>query len=155
MVKLLDGCAQCRVHFNLLPTAHPGGRVGKAKSSADFRDFFGRRWLIVLLRAALLVGLVGTGAILIAGLPFAGQTPFVTLLVSGLAMMAIDLWVAPARFSEVAGLAILLKLALLLCLAYATSARMLIFWGVLVFSAIIAHAPASVRHRRIFGVRQE
>ncbi len=129
--------------------------MGKAKSSADFRDFFGRRWLVVLLRAAHLVGLVGTGAILIAGLPFAVQTPFVTLLVaSGLAMMAIDLWVAPARFAEVAGLAILLKLALLLCLAYATAARMPIFWGILIFSAIIAHAPASVRHRRIFGVRQ-
>jgi hypothetical protein len=130
--------------------------VSQAKGATDFRDFFGRRWLIVFLRAAHLVGLVGSGAILLAGLPFATHAPFVTLLVaSGLAMMAVDLWVAPARFAEVAGAAILLKLLLLVWFVLAAAQRMPIFWGILVFSAIVAHAPAKVRHRRIGGARSE
>lgn len=128
--------------------------MAKTKRSAEFRDFPGRRWLIVALRAAHLVGLVGVGAILIAGQPLVAHSPFVlTLLASGCAMLLIDLWAAPSYLGEVSGVATLFKLVLLAGFALDPAARMPLFWGILVFSAFIAHAPAWVRHRRLFGVR--
>ena len=127
-----------------------------ARAAGAFRDFQGRRWLIVGLRAAHLVGLVGTGASLLAGLPLAAQAPFVwTLIGSGVAMIAIDLWAAPGYLCEVAGGAMLVKLALLAWLALAPARQLALFWIILVFSAIIAHAPAGLRPRRLFGGRRQ
>jgi hypothetical protein len=118
---------------------------------ADFRDFPGRRWLIVGLRALHLIGMVGAGAALLYGLPLAAQLPYVlALLISGAAMMAIDLWTSPGYLREVAGGAMLVKLVLLVWFVFAPPQQLLLFWGILVFSAVIAHAPAWMRHRRIF-----
>ncbi len=127
-----------------------------ARATDAFRDFPGRRWLIVGLRAAHLVGLVGTGASLLAGLPLAAQAPFMwTLIGSGVAMIAIDLWAAPGYLCEVAGGAMLVKLALLAWLALDPVRHLALFWIIIVFSAIIAHAPARLRHRRLFGGRRQ
>ena len=127
-------------------------RLAKGKATADFRDFPGRRWLIVALRAVHLVGLVGTGAVLLGSVPLAASMPFVmTLMLSGIAMLAIDLWAAPGYLAEVAGGAILLKLVLLGWLALDPPRQLPLFWAILVFSAVVAHAPAWVRHRRFIG----
>jgi ABC-type dipeptide/oligopeptide/nickel transport system permease subunit len=112
------------------------------------------RWqrLIVGLRAAHLVGLVGLGASLLAGVPLAAEMPFVlTTLVSGLIMVVIDVWTIPGHLREVAGGAILVKLGLLLWMVFDPSRQVALFWIVLVFSAIIAHAPARLRHRRMLS----
>ena len=122
--------------------------------SAKFRDFPGRRWLIVVLRAVHLVGLVGTGAALLGTAPLDAQMPFVmALMLSGMAMLAVDILAAPAYLAEVAGGAILLKLALLAWLVLDPPRQLPLFWTVLVFSAVVAHAPAWVRHRRFIAVR--
>jgi len=116
-----------------------------------YRDFPGRRWLIVALRAVHLVGLVGVGAALLAGQPLNG-TPFLLALVgSGVAMLLLDLWAAPGYLAEVAGTAVLVKLALLAWFVLDTWHRLPLFWLVLVLSATIAHAPAWVRHHRLAG----
>jgi hypothetical protein len=126
-----------------------------AAGSAKFRDFTGRRWLIVALRAVHLVGLVGTGAALLGSAPIAGQMPFIiTLMLSGIAMLVIDLWAAPGYLAEVAGGAIVVKLSLLVWLVLDPPRQLPLFWTILVFSAVVAHAPAWVRHRRFIGARQ-
>lgn len=127
----------------------------KGKASAKFRDFPGRRWLIVALRTVHLVGLVGTGAALLGSVPLSMSMPFVmTLMLSGIAMLAIDLWAAPGYLAEVAGGAIFVKLALLVWLALDPPRQLVLFWAILVLSSAVAHAPAWVRHRQFIGVRK-
>jgi hypothetical protein len=66
-------------------------------------------------------------------------------------MMAIDLWTSPDYLTEMAGGAMLVKLVLLAWFALAPPQQLILFWSILVLSAVIAHAPAWMRHRRIFG----
>jgi hypothetical protein len=132
-----------------------GERVlARRQAVDDFRDFPGRRWLIVGLRALHLVGMVGVGAALIYDQPLAAKLPSVlALAISGVAMMAIDLWTSPGHLTEMAGGAMLVKLLLLACLILVPPQQLMLFWIILVLSAVIAHAPARMRHRRIFGAR--
>lgn len=116
-----------------------------------YRDFPGRRWLIVVLRALHLVGMVGLGAEIMAG-HAQSWSPFVALLVaSGVVMMAVDAWSNREYMRQYCGVGMLLKLALLLWLAADSSLRLGMFWVVLGLSAFIAHAPGSWRHRRLFA----
>lgn len=118
---------------------------------AAYRDFPGRRWLIVALRALHLVGMVGLGADIMGG-HIQSWSPFVALLVaSGLAMIALDAWSNPEYLRQYCGAGMLLKLALLLWLAADSSLRLAAFWVVLGLSAFIAHAPGRWRHRRLFA----
>ena len=105
--------------------------------------------MIVALRVVHLIGMIGAGAALIYGLPLAAQLPYVlTLLISGVAMMAIDLWTTPGYLGEMAGTAMLVKIALLVWFAVSPPQQLMLFWCILVLSAVIAHAPAWLRHRR-------
>ena len=115
---------------------------------STYRDFPGRRWLGVVLRAAHLAGVVGVGAGLLAtGTP---GGVFVWLMVlSGFAMAGLDAWSNPLWLKEYAGLSLLAKFALLGWFAAHPAARPALFWTILVFSVIFAHAPASFRHRSI------
>lgn len=117
--------------------------------SSAYRDFPGRRWLGVGLRAAHLAGVVGVGA----GLLVAGAAPsvlFVLLMVaSGIAMAALDAWSNPCWLQECAGLSLLVKFALLGWFVVDAAARPSLFWLILLFSVVFAHAPASFRHRRV------
>lgn len=116
--------------------------------TCGYRDFPGRRWLVVFLRAAHLAGVVGVGAGLLAGSASAG--PFAGLLViSGLLMAALDAWSNPVWLRELAGLSLLVKLVLLLWFAADEAARPALFWIILVFSTLFSHAPASFRHRQL------
>ena len=118
-------------------------------ASGGYRDFPGRRWLVVMLRAGHIAGVVGVGAGLLAQ-PGGAATGFVWLMVaSGLAMAALDAWSNPVWLHEYAGLSLLAKFALLGWFLADESARPTLFWSILVFSVIFAHAPASFRHRRL------
>jgi len=126
--------------------------LARGNAAVNFRDFPGRRWLIVGLRVVHLIGMVGAGAALIHGLPLAAQLPWVlALMISGVAMLAIDLWTTPGYLSEMAGGAMLVKIALLFWFVIAPPQQMMLFWAILVLSAVIAHAPAWMRHRRLFS----
>jgi hypothetical protein len=116
-----------------------------------YRDFPGRRWLIVALRGLHLAGMVGFGAELLAGRPGLA-TPYVWLLAgTGAAMVALDAWSNPLYLQQYCGAAMLLKLGLLVWLAADAEWRLFVFWAVLALSALVAHAPARVRHRRLFS----
>ena len=113
-----------------------------------YRDFPGRRWLGVLLRAAHLAGVVGVGAGLLA--VEAAAAGFVYLMVlSGMAMALLDAWSRRRWLRELAGLSLLVKLVLLLWFAADEAARPALFWTILVFSTLFSHAPASFRHRQL------
>lgn len=116
--------------------------------SSAYRDFPGRRWLGVLLRAAHLAGVVGFAAVLLgAGGVDAGFFPSLMVL-SGVAMAALDGWSNPTWLRELAGLSLLVKFVLLGWFWLDSAARPALFWTILVFSVVFAHAPASFRHRR-------
>lgn len=115
-------------------------------ASSRYRDFPGRRWLGVALRAAHLAGVVGVGAGLVGGAT--ADSHFSMLLVlSGLGMAALDAWSNPRWLAEPAGLSLLVKFALLGWFFFDEARRPALFWTILVFSVIFAHAPASFRHR--------
>lgn len=118
-------------------------------ASLGYRDFPGRRWLVVALRAGHIAGVVGVGSGLLAGgLPAAEQ--FVLLLVlSGIGMAALDAWSNPNWLMEYAGLSLLAKFVLLGWFLVDAAARPALFWVILVFSVVFAHAPARFRHCRI------
>ncbi|NJD26052.1 MAG: hypothetical protein FIB06_11675 [Betaproteobacteria bacterium] len=118
------------------------------RSRAQVRDFPGRRALNLTLRTAHIAGVVLLGAALLgAGTPAAGL--WLTLL-SGLGMFAGDLWANPAHLREMAGFAIIAKLAMLGLIASLPGLAMPLFWAILAISVLLSHAPAAVRHRRLF-----
>ncbi len=111
------------------------------------RDFPGKRWLVNLLRAMHLVGVVGLGAGVLGDIPEARWLAFgLTALASGLAILALDAWSRPGYFCEYVGLAMAGKLLLLGILLAWPAQRAVLFWLVLVLSVLFAHAPASLRH---------
>ena len=116
--------------------------------SADGKPQF-RRWLNVVLRGVHLVAVIVLGAVLL-GAPVAGDLATATLVVTGLAMFAVDTWSHPGHLRELAGVAMLLKLVLVVWMAADAAARPLLFWLIVVGSAFSSHAPARVRHLRLW-----
>ena len=112
------------------------------------RDFPGRRALNLTLRTAHLAGVVLLGAALLgaASLP-AGIW---LTLASGLGMFAGDLWANPGHVREAAGGGVLLKLLLVAAMAVRPEWALTLFWFILIVSALLAHAPGTLRHRRLF-----
>lgn len=115
------------------------------------RDFAGRRLVVGLLRALHLSGVVGVGAALLGAVDVVAASAFAFLLVTGgLGIMALDRWSDPAYLRQVNGLAMLAKLLLLAALVWFLGMSLPLFWSVLVFSVLVAHAPANIRHRKLF-----
>ena len=116
------------------------------------RELPGRRWLTVVLRTAHLIAVIWLGACLMAETPAAAlRIAHAAVTLTGLAMFAVDLWCHPGHLRERAGAAMIVKLALIAAMAIAPSYALALFWVVVVWSAVISHAPASFRHARIFG----
>ena len=113
---------------------------------------FGRRWLSVILRSLHLVAVTLLGAA-IHGAPFNIATSMLALatLTSGGIMFVMDLTGRRDHWREAAGLGVIIKLGLIALLAVAPQFDKIIFWSVLVWSAMFSHAPASLRHRVLIG----
>jgi hypothetical protein len=115
------------------------------------RDFAGRRLVVSLLRAMHLSGVVGIGAFLLGAGGVVGVSAFAFLLVAGgLGIMALDRWSDPAYLRQVNGLAMLVKLLLVAAIVWYLGLGLALFWSVLVLSVLVAHAPARIRHRKLF-----
>lgn len=124
--------------------------AAKKLTTATYRDFAGRRWLVSVLRAMHLAGMVGVGAGLLGAAPAMGVDAFLALLViSGVAMVSLDFWSNPGYPRQVAGAAMLAKLGLLVWYALDVGHRIWLFWLILAVSSLTAHAPARLRHRRL------
>ena len=115
------------------------------------RDFSGRRLVISLLRSLHIAGLVGVGAALLGTVDVATSSTFAFMLIaSGSGIMALDHWSDPAYLRQANGLAMLVKVLMLGMLFYAFGMSQALFWSVLVLSVLITHAPARIRHRKLF-----
>lgn len=116
------------------------------------RDFRGRRWLTVVLRGFHLVAVIWLGALLMgAEARVPPGTAAVAVLVTGLLMFALDIWSRPRHLREMAGLGMILKLGMVAAMAAAPQWGTALFWGVVVWSAVFSHAPASFRNAAVFG----
>lgn len=109
-----------------------------------------RRWASVGLRGLHLVTVIGLGAAVL-GAPLSAGTQALAVLLSGLAMTAVDFWGDTRLFRDRSGQALLLKLLLVGVMAVSASLREPLFWLIVVWSAIFAHAPASFRHAPWWG----
>lgn len=123
-------------------------------TSSVRRDFRGRVLLLSLLRVAHLVGVVGSGAVLLGAQPLAGSEAYALVLVgSGLGILLLDRWTNPDYLRQVSGLGILLKISLLSITVLLAGLVEPVFWAVLVGSVMLTHAPRRVRHRQILPRR--
>jgi hypothetical protein len=114
----------------------------------NVRDFPGRRQINLSLRTAHLAGIVLLGAALLgAGEITTGA--WLTLL-SGIGMFAGDAWANPGHVRELAGFGVLVKLGLVAVMALFPPVALPVFWGILVISTLLSHAPGSLRHQRLF-----
>jgi len=117
---------------------------------AGNREFSWRRWLSIALRTLHLVGVVLAGVAFLGGGAHA-VAGVALMLLSGLALFALDLWQRPDYWREVAGAFILVKLVVLVAMLAAPGLAALLFWFLVVASSVVSHAPHNVRHRRILG----
>ncbi len=113
--------------------------------SSSQTDFHWLRWLNVALRGLHLVSVIVMGAALL-GAPVASTPAVVGAAITGFTMFALDLWQKPGHLRETSGVAVLVKLALLLWMVFDAGSRAILFWLIVAGSAIFAHAPASFRH---------
>ena len=109
-----------------------------------------RRWLNVALRGLHLSAVIVLGAGLL-GAPVDGATAALAVAVTGLGMFALDILTHPGHLREAAGVAMLIKLVLVIWMAADANARPLLFWFIVAGSAVFAHAPARFRHALLLG----
>ena len=115
------------------------------------RDFVGRGLLINVLRALHLIGVVGTGAAVLDASGNSMASWYVGLLfASGILIAALDRWADPAYFNQLNGQLVLLKLVVLCVVGWLAGISAMLFWLVLVGSAMMTHAPSRLRHRKLF-----
>jgi len=114
----------------------------------NVREFPGRRWLNLSLRTVHLAGIVLLGAALL-GTGGITTGAWLTVL-SGIGMFAGDAWANPGHLRELAGFGVLVKLGLVAVMALYPPVALAVFWGILVISTLLSHAPGSLRHRRLF-----
>lgn len=127
-------------------------RPGAPCPRAAQRSFPGKRWVVNALRALHLIGVVGFAAHWLAT-PAAGCNNYcLTMVGSGLAIVALDWWANRDYWLELKGLGMALKLALVAVLVWAPELGAL-FWAVLVMSVLVAHAPGRLRGWRWWRAR--
>ena len=103
------------------------------------------RWLSVALRGLHLVSVITFGAA-VMGAPLSLEQQSIAVLLTGTAMFALDLWNKPRMLLEWSGVALITKLGVIALMALNSELRLPLFWMVVMWSAIFAHAPASFRH---------
>ena len=116
------------------------------------RDFPGRRWLAVALRGTHLVAVIWLGAgILGAATGYSMRQLGLSVLATGLLVWALDIWSKPQHLRQWAGLSMVIKLALVAAMVVVPATETVLFWLVVIWSAVFSHAPASFRNAPVFG----
>lgn len=107
----------------------------------------GERWTNILLRAAHLVGVAGMTGGFLLGLDRALWLPFWHLTAAtGFAMALLYVACSGWWLVEIAGLSMIAKLLPLWAALHWPEARAELYYAVIVLSALVAHAPATLRH---------
>ncbi|HSQ73587.1 MAG TPA: hypothetical protein VLM87_14325 [Rubrivivax sp.] len=103
------------------------------------------RWFSVLLRSLHLAGVVWLGAAVL-GAPTGHRGAALLVLGSGALMLVMDLRAGRIALREVAGVAVLVKLVLVAWMVLDARHAVLIFWALVLGSAVTSHAPKGFRH---------
>ena len=103
------------------------------------------RWVVVILHTLHLAGVVGVGAAVVAGQPV-GVAAAALTFASGLALFVADQLAGRIALHELAGLVVVIKLALVAWMALDARQAAWIFWTLLGASSISSHAPKGFRH---------
>ena len=114
---------------------------------AKNRTFPGKRWLRISFRTLHLIGTAGVGGGYFYQSPREAWLPYLALtIVSGFAIVFLELWTNAIWFIQARGVAILVKIVLLagLHLGEGYGAPALVIS--IVISGLIAHAPGNVRY---------
>ena len=106
------------------------------------------RWLSVALRAVHLAAVIAFGASIHGAALDAGWLA-PAVFFSGTALFLLDLYTYPQHLKEVAGASVVVKLCFVGVLWASEELRQPVYWALIVWSAILSHAPASLRHRRL------
>lgn len=112
------------------------------------RDFPGRRWISIVLRTLHLTGVV-LAAAGVVGHAAPSVAGVLLMLVTGVALHALDLWHHPGLWREVAGIFVIFKLVVVLAMLMAPGAALPLFWLLVVSSSVVSHAPYAFRHNRL------
>lgn len=121
------------------------------QSVAD-KTFPAIRWVNILLRTAHLVGVAGVGGAFLYQVPPSAWKPYLALIiVSGTAMLLLDIWSNARCLLQVRGIATLVKI-LLLSISAVAGMQAHILIAVIVISGVISHAPAKVRYLSLVKV---
>ncbi|MEH6627640.1 MAG: hypothetical protein V7739_14445 [Motiliproteus sp.] len=124
---------------------------------AQSRDFAGKRWIKIALRTLHLMGLAGIGGAYFYTVEASLWLPFLWItMISGLLMLAVEVWSHGIWLLQLRGLAILFKIGLLSISALLPAAfDPALIMVVILISSVISHAPGRLRyyspfyHRRI------
>ena len=123
----------------------------------DSRSFRGQRWVNIVLRTMHLIGIAGLGGGFLYQSPSEVWLPYLILsIASGSGLMCLAIWTDGIWFIQLRGIAILIKLILLLSIPLLKGYGGYALIIIIVISGVIAHAPGDVRYYSIFhGKRVE
>jgi hypothetical protein len=111
------------------------------------------RAVALVLRTLHLMAVVALGAALL-GAPLARNVAAGAVLVSGLALLLLDLLARRIALGEVAGAVVLVKLAAMVWVALGSGPHAeALFWLLVVISSLSSHAPKHWRHRALWRRR--
>lgn len=115
------------------------------------RSFSGQRAVKIVLRALHVLAVAGLFGVVFAHVEAGARSPSLRLsLISGLAILALDLFESAAFLLQVRGLVVLGKLAalgLLLRPEFGSGSEIAILGFLIVVSVISSHAPSDFRYR--------
>jgi hypothetical protein len=119
------------------------------------RSFKGKRWANIALRTMHLIGIAGVGGGFLYQSPSEVWLPYLILSVaSGFGIMCLDIWSNGIWFVQLRGIAILIKLILLLSVPFLKGYAGYALVIAIIISGVIAHAPGDVRYYSIFHGRR-
>lgn len=113
-----------------------------------------KRWIKIGLRTLHLLSVAGVGGGILFGIdPSLWNNYWRLALISGVLMMLVDIVSNPVWLLQIRGLAIYVKLLLLVAIGHFPSLDAAILLVIIIISGIISHAPGSLRYYSIYHGR--
>jgi len=118
---------------------------------AQARSLPGKRYISLALRGLHLVGVGGMGGLFLFGLPASLWQPYAWLtLLTGSAMVLMEIWSDGVWLCQLRGQAVLVKLLLLAAALIWPLLAAPCFIAVVLISAFFAHAPGKIRYYSVW-----
>jgi hypothetical protein len=110
------------------------------------------RWINISLRTIHLLGVAGVGGAFLYQAPVEVWQPYLILLiVSGAAMLSLEIWSNPHCLFQLRGVATLVKIGMLAASSFVGMETHSLI-AIIAISGIISHAPGRVRYYQILRV---